>query len=489
MHAAFHDPFNDGLGDFDAQFARRVIVQEEQGLRALHHDVIGTHGDQVDADGVMTCRLDRQSQLGSNAIRAGNQHRFAVAIDGNFEERTESAKSCEHFRPHRTFDRGFNALDELITGFDVDASVFVGNRIGRGHTASRELACGILHALCSGRGPVPSSAVEPCASGVDIERMVALRWKNFLVGVLAIAASTVTHAVTVPDLYEVTQPVQTTRDAAFVDALKTVVVRVSGQRDAPTKLGASLNNPRQYVQKFGFTTDGTLEVGFDSVSVERLLSNAGVPIWGRERPAVLVLFEVNDSNGGHLVDGQSPNSDRELLNAVGRDRGLPLRWPNADVQPTTVNASSTAELLQFATRLGANAVLSGRQIEGGQVRWRLISNDGVAETVGSAQDGVQFAADAFARTFAASGSQLGSVAIEVSGISNLDAYASTLNYLEGLTLVRAVAVEQASGDRMRFKLSVRGDAETLRRAIGLEDRLVPEPAASTSDLLAFRFQH
>jgi hypothetical protein len=102
---------------------------------------------------------------------------------------------------------------------------------------------------------------------------------------------------------------------------------------------------------------------------------------------------------------------------------------------------------------------------------------------------VQFSADAFARTFAASGSQLGSVAIEVSGISNLDAYASTLNYLEGLTLVRAVAVEQASGDRMRFKLSVRGDAETLRRAIGLEDRLVPEAAVSTSDLLAFRFQH
>ena len=321
------------------------------------------------------------------------------------------------------------------------------------------------------------------------KRMVGMRWKNFAVGILALLAGALAHAVTVPDLYETTQPVQTTRDAAFGDALKTVVVRVSGQRDAPSKLGAALNNPRQYVQKFGFTSTGTLEVEFDSVSIERMLSNAGLPIWGRERPAVLVLLEVTDNNGSHWVDSQSPNSDRDSLNAVARDRGLPLRWPAADAQQTSVSGSSTAELLQLATRLGANAVLYGRQIDGGQVRWQLISNDGVTESVGTREEGVQFAADAFARLFAASGSQLASVTVEVSSISNLDAYATTLNYLEGMTLVRAVSVEQVSGDHMRFKLTVRGDADTLRRAIGLDDRLVPAAAPATSDLLAYRFQH
>src|SRR4051794_18552340 len=116
--------------------------------------------------------------------------------------------------------------------------------------------------------------------------MVALRWNNFLVGLLALCAGALAHAVTVSDLYDATQPVQTTRDAAFIDALKNVAVRVSGQRDAAAKLGASLNNPRQYVQKFGFTSEGTLEVSFDSVSVDRLLSSAGLSIWGRERPSV-----------------------------------------------------------------------------------------------------------------------------------------------------------------------------------------------------------
>ncbi len=320
-------------------------------------------------------------------------------------------------------------------------------------------------------------------------RMVALRWKNFVVGLLALCAGAAAHAVTVSDLYETTQPVQTTRDAAFVDALKTIVIRVSGQRDAPAKLGASLNSPREYVQKFGFTSDGMLDVGFDSVSIDRLLSNAGLPIWGRERPAVLVLLEVTDSNGTHLVDAQSPSADRDPLNAVARDRGLPLRWPTPGVQGISVAGSSPSDLLQFAASQGANAVLGGQRIDGGAVRLRLVSKDGVSETVGSPEEGVHFAADAFARTFAASANELSSVALEVSGIANLDAYASTLNYLESVTLVRSVAVEQVSGERMRFKLSIRGDAETLRRAIGLDDRLVPDGSSAAPDLLAYRFQH
>jgi hypothetical protein len=315
--------------------------------------------------------------------------------------------------------------------------------------------------------------------------MLRFHWKNFLLVVLAFASAD-TYAVTVADLYDVSEPVQSTRDAAFADALRTVVVRISGDRDAPAKLGASLNNPRQYVQKFGFTSEDVLEVGFDSVSIERLLTQAGLPIWGRERPAVLVLLDIADGNGEHLVDTQSPDSDRESLNAVARDRGLPLRWPTSDVQAISATASSADELLQLAARFEANAVLRGYQTNG-TVRWRLISADGVSETVGTPEDGVQFAADSFAHTFAASGSQ--TLALDISGIPNLDAYASTLNYLEGMTLVRTVSLEQVSGDHMRFRLSVRGDADTLRRAIGLEDRLVLDATVTTSDLLAYRFQH
>jgi len=58
-------------------------------------------------------------------------------------------------------------------------------------------------------------------------------------------------------------------------------------------------------------------------------------------------------------------------------------------------------------------------------------------------------------------------------------------------------VEQVAGDTVRFRLAVRGDAATLRRAIALDDRLVSlasvgsDPADMATDAggrLAFRYQ-
>lgn len=294
-------------------------------------------------------------------------------------------------------------------------------------------------------------------------------------------------AVTISDLYETDQPVpNNSRDAAFVEALKTVVVRVSGQRDAPARLGAALNDPRKLVQRFGFTVDNVLQVGFDSVSVDKLLQDAGLPIWGRERPATLVLLNVVEPDGyAHWISGDQPNAQKDVLSRIARQRGLPLKWPAVD--PQGIDESSA---LQEAERYGANAALIGRS-QAGAVRWTLVSSEGSSQTSGGLEEGVHLAADTFARVFAASGSSLGSVLVEVAGIGDLDAYAATLNYLEGMTLVRAVAVEQVAGDTMRFKLAVRGDAATLRRAIALDNKLVSQDdlaAPPTGERLTFRYR-
>lgn len=313
-----------------------------------------------------------------------------------------------------------------------------------------------------------------------------IRWLSLCMAWALLAAALPVGAVTLGDLYEADQPVlNNARDAAFVDALKTVVVRVSGQREAPARLGAALNDPRKYVQRFGFTVDNVLQVGFDSVSVDRLLQDAGLPIWGRERPETLVLLNVIDPSGySYWISGDQPNAVKDSLEKVARERGLPLKWPA--VPPQGFDETSA---LQEAERYGANAVLLGRS-QGAGVRWTLVSSEGSAQASGSMEDGIHLAADTFARMFAASGSALGNVVVEVSGIGDLDAYASTLNYLEGMTLVRAVALEQVSGDTMRFKLAVRGDAATLRRAIALDSRLVAQDdgAAPTGARLSFRYR-
>jgi uncharacterized protein len=310
-----------------------------------------------------------------------------------------------------------------------------------------------------------------------------------LVLLAALLVGAAAQAVTVPDLYETAQPVADgQRDAAFADALNTVLVRVSGQRDAALRVGA-VSDPRKYVQRFGFTADNVLQVLFDSASVDQLLSKAGIPIWGRERPATVVMFGVEEAGSWRWLGADTLARERDAIEKVARERGLPLKWPVMDAQERSEASSDSPGLMQAAARYDANAVLVGRS-RGGVVQWTLQSNEGAAQASGGLEDGVNLAADTFARVFAASGSSLGSVIVEVAGISDLNAYAATLNYLEGMTLVRGVALEQVAGEKMRFRLAVRGDAATLRRAIALDRRLVPTDTAdgAGADRLAFRYQ-
>lgn len=308
------------------------------------------------------------------------------------------------------------------------------------------------------------------------------------------------RAVSVGDLYEVATPVTTTRDAAFVDALKTVVVRVSGRRDATERLGAALNNPRQYVQRFGFSSDNVLQAAFDSRSVDRLLNEAGLPIWGRERPATLVMVIMEGPDGSATwMDANTVGPERDAITIVAKQRGVPLVWPQMDAQDRVqasviLNDPSATALMQAAARYGANAVLLGRARRdgagGAYVRWTLASNDNLEESQGAIDTGVHLAADSFASVYSSSGASLDSVALEVSGIGNLNDYASTLNYLENMTVVRSVALERVSGDTLHFKLAVRGDASHLKRALALDNKLVPQSMddAGAPQRLQFRYR-
>jgi hypothetical protein len=237
------------------------------------------------------------------------------------------------------------------------------------------------------------------------------------------------------------------------------------------------------------TADNVLQVLFDSASVDQLLSKAGLPIWGRERPATVVMFGAEEAGSWRWLAVDTPARERDAIEKVARERGLPLQMAGDGRTRTHRSERRCARPDAGAARYQANAVLVGRA-RGGVVQWTFAVRRGAAQASGGLEDGINLAADTFARVFAASGSSLGSVIVEVAGISDLNAYAATLNYLEGMTLVRGVALEQVAGEKMRFRLAVRGDAATLRRAIALDRRLVPTDAAdgAAADRLAFRYQ-
>ena len=101
MLAAFGDARDHALGDAVVELAGGEIVEEEQRLGALHDQVVDAHRDQVDADGIVPVMVDRQLELGADAVVGGDQQRIAVARGARVEEPAEPAEFARRRRAAR----------------------------------------------------------------------------------------------------------------------------------------------------------------------------------------------------------------------------------------------------------------------------------------------------------------------------------------------------------------------------------------------------
>ncbi|MGV2461231.1 UNVERIFIED_CONTAM: DUF2066 domain-containing protein, partial [Pseudomonas aeruginosa] len=144
-------------------------------------------------------------------------------------------------------------------------------------------------------------------------------------------------AATVPNLYQVHEPVSSQqpgeRDAGLVRALQTLLVRLTGNPQAPQNpaLAGYLKDPQQVISQYAFENGPPLAlvVDFDPTATGNALRAAGLPSWGANRPAVLAWW-LNESADGSTLVGDNQAS-AEPLKRAAQNRGLPLRLPLADL--------------------------------------------------------------------------------------------------------------------------------------------------------------
>src|SRR5580693_1113496 len=111
-------------------------------------------------------------------------------------------------------------------------------------------------------------------------------------------------ALTRAEMYQATAPVadrsEAAQSAAFQNAMRIVLIRVTGHRNADEDpaLSALVVNARRYVQQYRAAPDNQLWVAFDGPAIERWLTQNGQPLWGHERPTTLVLLGVQSSGQG-----------------------------------------------------------------------------------------------------------------------------------------------------------------------------------------------
>lgn len=258
-------------------------------------------------------------------------------------------------------------------------------------------------------------------------------------------------------LYEVTVPLggptEEDRARAIAEALQAVAVKASGRRGAATSGTVVAANPTRYVQRYAKTSDEMLKVGFDGRAVEELLQQAGLPLWPSERPLVVVA---------------AAGVDRAEIERAAAWRGLPIAWDSAGA--------------------GASATLSGVPATSGFV-WKFTHAGETTQARGSAQDGIDLAADTLAAIYAPPSTRsTSSLSVSVGGVRDVTAYATLVSYLRSLSMVRDLTVEALTGDVIRLRLTVIGDRQLLMRIAALDGRLLPadrstDPAEAGADFL------
>ncbi len=281
-----------------------------------------------------------------------------------------------------------------------------------------------------------------------------------------------------------------------------VLVRISG---TPSVASSSLirgaqRNPSAYYSQYSYgSTDKTLlidgellparvlRVDFEPSAIARLLRRAAFPVWGSNRPSVLLWIAASDGEGRRIL-GESDSSEfAEKFRKQARLRGVTLLFPLLDLDDAS--SLSTAEVWgsfldrvdDASQRYSPDCVLTGRLQVDSRGRWTANWSyrlDGQWQVLDSAsysvEEIVQVVVDRLASDLAARyalDSSRGTVMLRVDTVDSLADYAEVSRYLASLTPVLDSFVVQVARDEVQFRLSIEGQRTQLIEIIELDEKL------------------
>ena len=128
--APLGDAFDNQGGGFRRQLPHGQVVQEEQRGGPVDHDIIGAHGHQVDADGIMAVHQDGDFNLGPHPIGGGYQHRVAIPVRPQMEHTAKRADLPQDPGAVGGFHQVSDAFDKGIRSVDIDPGILIGAAVG-----------------------------------------------------------------------------------------------------------------------------------------------------------------------------------------------------------------------------------------------------------------------------------------------------------------------------------------------------------------------
>ncbi len=339
--------------------------------------------------------------------------------------------------------------------------------------------------------------------------------KMYIIGLFILCLFSVgVQAVRVPGLYEVEIPVvdqtESVRDEGLQTALRLVLIKLTGDRQAAarTSLLPLLKRARSYLQQYRYhevskteetesgelihSVETRLWVKFDEENLNQALRALSVPVWGRERPSILIWLAISDQSGRHLVGLENGAEYVQPIDRRAAQRGIALLYPLLDLDDSRALRASDVwggfrqPIFDASRRYHADAILTGA-IESPvpgiwEARWTAYIDNQMANWTGESDlleavldEGVDKLADILAAQFARTAVFAGvnQVRLSVADIINVDQYARVLRYLSSLNSVSDVEVKKVEDGRVTFLLEAHGGELAVSQAIELGRILAP----------------
>ena len=235
-----------------------------------------------------------------------------------------------------------------------------------------------------------------------------------------------------------------------------------------------------------------LKMRFEAQSIQRIIKAANLPLWGNNRPTVLLWLIKEERGRSVLIDGLDDSVSKAVANA-SQVRGVPVVLPVYDLEDSirlpqeSVWGLFSSSILEASKRYDAESVMAARvyrNSKGNWVgQWRFYFKERefnyefeTQELSQQVLSGLSASAEVLANTFAikpndARGDVL---AIKVSNIKNLKQYAALVNYLEDLTITKKVFVAGIKGNDMDLQLTLSGSLSQLKQVLALDKKLIQE---------------
>ena len=319
------------------------------------------------------------------------------------------------------------------------------------------------------------------------------------------------HAVEMTSIYTVEVPLdpeeRNPRRTAYRLALDEVLVRMTGSTGVAEsdELRSMFPNPERYVRQFQPGPENTLIVSLYGEEIERVLRQAGAPIWSADRPLTLVWLAVDRGRGDREIIGADDQGRtfgaatatddrneilRDRVKEVATRRGIPVAFPLLDstdlanLSFSDIWGGFDEQLIAASQRYNAPSVLVGRiRPETPQAhRWTWYRDGRRQDWSGEPDYAINLLADSIAATDALAGNELSEfMQLTISGIDSVRDYGQVQHYMESLRVLDRLMIKTVSADKITYEVEIRGGADRLRAALAASNILVPVESSGGID--------